>query len=139
MDKQSDYTVRAANIGTAPAVKALSVCAAGVIAFGVVKVFQIPLFCIWKVVFGIPCPGCGLTRAFTEICRFDFLSAERWNILSVPLALGLLVVAIWAVGEVAFKSGIFSKLQTLISRKPIIVSIIVATAASWVYNIIIGI
>jgi hypothetical protein len=38
--------------------------------------------CIWYTIFGVHCPGCGLTKAFIYILQLDFASA--WN--SNPLA-----------------------------------------------------
>lgn len=41
--------------------------------------------CIFKDLFGIRCPGCGLTRSFRSIFNLDFYSAFNYNILGIPL------------------------------------------------------
>ena len=41
--------------------------------------------CIFKTLFNIPCPGCGMARAFREIFRFNLSKAFYYNILSIPL------------------------------------------------------
>lgn len=41
--------------------------------------------CIFKNLFGICCPGCGLTRSFIAILQLDFYSAFNYNILGIPL------------------------------------------------------
>ena len=41
--------------------------------------------CILKNIFGICCPGCGLTRAYKSILQLELYSAFYYNILGVPL------------------------------------------------------
>jgi hypothetical protein len=35
--------------------------------------------CLWKTLFGIPCPGCGLTSAYIHLLEFDWGGAFRAN------------------------------------------------------------
>lgn len=49
--------------------------------------------CLWRQLFGTPCPGCGLTTAFTHLARFEFAAAIESHALSIPIAL-LLVACI---------------------------------------------
>ncbi|MBQ3135263.1 MAG: DUF2752 domain-containing protein [Oscillospiraceae bacterium] len=37
--------------------------------------------CVFLELFGIPCPGCGMTRAFRALVRLDFLQAARYNVM----------------------------------------------------------
>lgn len=39
----------------------------------------IPIFCPFKVLTGIPCPGCGMTRALISITKGDLRAAFRYN------------------------------------------------------------
>ena len=46
--------------------------------------------CPFKAITGIPCPGCGMTRAVLSACRGDFAGAFRYHplwIVAVPLVL----------------------------------------------------
>ena len=45
--------------------------------------------CIVKLIFGIPCPGCGLTRAWISVFRLDFYAAFRYHPLfwTVPIVI----------------------------------------------------
>jgi hypothetical protein len=42
-------------------------------------IVDITIPCFFSYVFDIHCPGCGLTRAFIEILRFNFISAWIYN------------------------------------------------------------
>jgi len=37
--------------------------------------------CVFLEIFGIPCPGCGMTRAFLSLLKLDFYSAVKYNVL----------------------------------------------------------
>ena len=47
--------------------------------------------CIFKRIFNICCPGCGLTRAFRSILSFDLITATKYNILSIPLFICMII------------------------------------------------
>lgn len=48
--------------------------------------------CIFKLVIGVPCPGCGLTRAWISCLKGDILKAFNWHplFLLIPI-LGILI------------------------------------------------
>lgn len=61
----------------------------GLLFFSIVgKYYACPI----KYFFGIPCPGCGLTRAFKCILKLDFIGALHFNILSPFIFLWFLLV-----------------------------------------------
>lgn len=39
------------------------------------------LDCVFIELFGIPCPGCGMTRALLSVLRFDFIQAIKYNVI----------------------------------------------------------
>jgi len=45
---------------------------------------------------GLPCPGCGLTRAFCAISHGDFAAAWRFNPFGFLFYAGVLAVPVWA-------------------------------------------
>ena len=88
--------------------------------------FHVP--CIWKKLFGIPCPGCGLTGAYISLLNFDIANAMRMNILSVPL----LLLVLWLGVKFSFNI----KLPFTVSKSTIFVISALFAILSEVYNII---
>lgn len=62
---------------------------------GIVK-----LECIFKYIFGISCPGCGLTRSFRAIINLDFYTSVRYNILGIPLFIIGIIICIGLVIDI---------------------------------------
>lgn len=50
--------------------------------------------CLFKHLFDIPCPACGMTRAFCSISHGDFLRAIEYNAASILIYPLFVVVAI---------------------------------------------
>lgn len=53
----------------------------------------IKLDCIFKRLFNICCPGCGLTRSFRALLNFDIISSFKYNIFG-PLLFAIIVIGI---------------------------------------------
>lgn len=46
--------------------------------------------CLWKTIFNVNCPGCGLTRAFINLLKLDFKHAFEMNkFIFIILPLGI--------------------------------------------------
>lgn len=60
-----------------------------------------PVLCVLRGLTGLPCPGCGLTRALCALSHGDWLGALAFNAAAVPLALCLLAASVIAAGELA--------------------------------------
>ena len=65
--------------------------------FTLIVVFRVP-FCPMAGVLGVPCPGCGLTRATLALARGDLRGALHLH----PLVLVIAPIFIWAVASAAF-------------------------------------
>lgn len=52
-------------------------------------------FCLFRLLFNFECLGCGLTRAFVALCRFEFVKAYNYNHLIIIIA--PLLFIIWVV------------------------------------------
>lgn len=92
--------------------------------------------CIFKSVFHIPCPGCGMTRAFILLGHFHFQEALTMNINSILVYIIILTLTI--NGIAGFMTGRVIKLQ--FSGRLIIVIITISfflTLTGWYYNLMI--
>lgn len=62
--------------------------------FGILVVFVFDVNCIFKSIFSISCPGCGLTRGFRELFSGNIIGAFYYNILTVPIFVFLVLFVI---------------------------------------------
>lgn len=53
--------------------------------------------CLVKIVFGMPCPGCGMTRASLRLLHGDVTGSLRFHPVALPAAVGLVVAVVLAV------------------------------------------
>jgi len=54
--------------------------------------------CVLRRLTGIPCPGCGMSRAFAHLAKGEWAAAAHDHLLAYPLAAELLLAWLaWAV------------------------------------------
>lgn len=63
----------------------LSVCIAGCILYVVTELTGHGIPCVFHLITGLQCPGCGMTRAVISIAHGDIGQAFEYNALSVTL------------------------------------------------------
>ncbi len=66
-------------------------CLVIVLVFSVMNLFGIP--CVYKTLFGVPCPGCGMSHAVIAAAHLDFQTAfsEHAMFWSMPLVFLLIL------------------------------------------------
>lgn len=72
------------------------------------------VLCPFRALTHLPCPGCGMTRAFCALAHFEFWRAIKFNALSPLLFVFLLIVWAKSVASV-FR---LRRLQLLLGRLP---------------------
>jgi hypothetical protein len=90
--------------------------------------------CLLKDVFGIPCPGCGLTRAFLFLAHGDLRSALELNANS--LLVFSLVVLLWV--HSAYNALTHNEIKVHLTRMEsfsMATLAAIATASGWIYNL----
>ena len=66
----------------------------------------------------MPCFGCGLTRAFICILELKFLEAIRYNVLSIPLFIGIMLYSAALCFDIVLGSSHIQKIDRFLSQKP---------------------
>jgi len=90
--------------------------------------------CLLKDLFGIPCPGCGITRAFLFLAHGNLRSAMELNVNSVPVF--SLVVLLWL--NSTFNALTHNEIKihlTKIESILLVTLAAIATASGWIYNL----
>ena len=89
--------------------------------------------CLFKTIFSIPCPACGITRAFKLILNFKIIKSFSYNILAFPILIILITILILDIIDIIFKKKYLNKFINLIIKNYYI--IIILLILSWIINI----
>jgi hypothetical protein len=93
--------------------------------------------CLWHAWTGLPCPGCGTTRAMMHLLRLDPAGALRYNPLAAIGASAFAAAGLAAplVAGIAGRVPVFHQ-----GPKPLLVALVgVAVAANWIWLICSGV
>ena len=116
--------------------KIIFVYGLGVLGLIIIRNTPISIPCLFKLLFNMPCPGCGLIRAFVLASQFDFVNAFKMNILSIVLMIGMSVYFICALVELVLKKPAIQHFNAILAKKWIVVPSVILMAASWYYNFV---
>ncbi|NMB34890.1 MAG: DUF2752 domain-containing protein [Firmicutes bacterium] len=95
--------------------------------------------CPFKFFTGIPCPGCGLTRAFKSILKFNLAEAIRLNILSPIIFLWFSITFFALIYDMVFNTDYIDKIIYIKLNAYHYIGIILLVLLSLYFNIIRGI
>lgn len=90
--------------------------------------------CLVKNLFGIQCFGCGMTRGFIAILNLDFYSAVCFNVLSIPLFLGILSYLTLMIIDILFSKHLVDKFEKFLSKKFMLFVYVIILVVSVVLN-----
>ena len=119
--------------------KVLLAYAAVVLMFIAAVNMSIYIPCVFKLLFGIPCPGCGLFRAGVLLSRLDFVNAIRMNIMLLPLLIVGVIHFTCALIDALSNKGAIVRFNAFLAKKWVIAAAILLMIVSWYYNIVRGI
>jgi succinate-acetate transporter protein len=88
----------------------------------------LPLFCPFKAITGIPCPGCGMTRAILSMTKGDFHGAFAFN----PFSFFLLFMVIIST----IPAGQITKLPSVapILMNYFLITVLITVVLYWVFQ-----
>lgn len=105
--------------------------------FGILVVFVFDISCLFKTIFSIPCPACGLTRGFRSLFHGDIIGAINYNILTIPIFLFFLSALVLFLIDLIKKSTYLEKyLNFFVKYYYLIIGLIII---SFIINILKGI
>ncbi|WP_224484841.1 DUF2752 domain-containing protein [Robertkochia aurantiaca] len=61
------------------------------------------IVCPTRLVWGVPCPSCGLTRSLLAFFRAEISEAMHWNPIGFPMLLLLLLLPLWLIKDLIMK------------------------------------
>jgi len=89
---------------------------------------NINIGCFFRKFFNLRCPGCGLTRAFLAIFNLDFITAFKYNIISIPLFIIIVVINILLLNDIIFnKNRIYNFIERILKHYRLILVLIIVT------------
>lgn len=94
--------------------------------------------CIFKKTFCIPCPSCGMTRAWISIKNFDIIESFKYNILTLPIFIFSIISLLVLISDIILKKNRFINMVKYILNKYYILIIMFITL-SFIINIYRGI
>lgn len=92
--------------------------------------------CIFKTLFNIPCPGCGMTRAFRLILQLKIIEAFSYNILAVPLFIFIIFMLYLFISDVIKKENKLTDTLSKITNKyyKLIIILLIISEAINIYR-----
>ncbi|ORM25171.1 DUF2752 domain-containing protein [Williamsia sp. 1135] len=82
-----------------------------------------PTLCPMRLITGLPCPGCGLTRSWIAAAHGDFADAFSYNIFG-PVSLIATIMFVTVVGVLLIR-GRPAATITPVLRHPIVIAVVV--------------
>lgn len=65
---------------------------------------RLPHFCLFQKIFGIPCPGCGITRSLIAISELNFVSSWHYNPVGMFILLFIFIQIPLRIFAMTFKN-----------------------------------
>jgi len=93
--------------------------------------------CVFKQIFSISCPGCGLTRSFCCLLSGDFVGSFSYHILGIPIFLIGILFFCLIVYDLFFQKHVFE--NVIVWMLGHWVWLLVIVFISWVVNLFRGI
>lgn len=95
--------------------------------------------CVFKRVTNLPCPSCGTTRAVSSLFNGEIVNSLYLNPFGVIVAIIMVISPVWIISDLIRRNQSFfdfyCKVEKLIRKKKIAISLIVLVILNWIWNI----
>ena len=105
-----------------------------VIHFSLSNHYSILGICLFKEIFNVDCPTCGLTRSFIAIGHLQFNKAWHYNRVGMFIYLYLLLQILYHLSFFIKKGKYFKSYNHNVMFKAINYFILVLLISNWIYN-----
>lgn len=92
--------------------------------------------CPTKILWGIPCPGCGITRAVKLCFEGDLLAAVRMNPNIILVWIILPIAPFILITQLKTRKDYIARINAFLDKKVYLVIILIAEGSIWIYNIV---
>lgn len=62
---------------------------------------------MFKLITGLPCPGCGMGRASLELIKGNLISSWVYNVLCIPFTIAVLISLVWLIVDLLKREETF--------------------------------
>lgn len=97
-------------------------------------VYKLDLPCVFKSIFNIPCPACGMSRALRSIFKLEIAKSFSYNILAFPIIIIIIICIFLASYDIIKKSNLLYNFINFLFTNYYLIMIFLFI--SWVINII---
>ena len=80
--------------------------------------------CLFKIIFSIECPMCGISRAIKQILDLNIQASFQYNLLAIPVFIFLIVNAIILVYDVIFSKKQLEKIYNYLGKYYLLILIV---------------
>ena len=94
------------------------------------------MLCPTKILFGIPCPGCGMTRAIKHCLEGELMAAVRMNPNIILVCIVLPIAPFILITQLATNKDYIARINAFLDKKVYLVIILIAEGSIWIYNIV---
>lgn len=91
--------------------------------------------CPFKLITGIPCPGCGMGRASIALIHGNITHSLYYNILCIPFTLSVIAAFIWLIKDLLTGHESFFRFIRQPVRKKYLILLFLIIILTWVLNI----
>jgi hypothetical protein len=93
-----------------------------------------PVLCLFRGITGLPCPSCGMTRAFVSLGHGDLHSAVQSNLASPAAYLATWLIFMLGIGEMILDYPLRNPIWDVTQRQIFILTIFLMSTA-WIMNL----
>lgn len=90
----------------------------------IIEINNILIPCLFKTIFLIECPMCGISRAIKQILDLNIITSFQYNLLAIPVFIFLILNVIILIYDIIFNKNKLEKIYNILGKYYILIAII---------------